>query len=125
MTVRDASDRSNSQWQNDLQYSSDKIGGLAYGFLLAQDFARALEASELVYLAPDKIWVHGNRAHALMLLGRVDEARALYLRYRGEKSVQAEKPWETVVLEDFAEMREAGLTHPLMNEIEKRFATGG
>jgi tetratricopeptide (TPR) repeat protein len=119
-------DRSNTQWQNDLQNSTNRVGNLSYRFVLARNFANGVEAADLVIsLAPDKIWVHGNRAHALMLLGRVDEARALYLRYRGEKSVQAEKPWETVVLEDFAEMREAGLTHPLMNEIEKRFATGG
>jgi len=29
------------------------------------------------------------------------------------------------VLDDFAEMRKAGLSHPLMNEIEKQFAAGG
>jgi hypothetical protein len=27
-----------------------------------------------------------------------------YLRYRGEKDVSDGKPWETIVLEDFAEM---------------------
>jgi hypothetical protein len=60
-----------------------------------------------------------------MFLGRVDEARALYLRYRGEKNVQDGKPWETVVLEDFAELRKAGHTRPLMDEIKERFAAGG
>ena len=59
-----------------------------------------------------------------MFLGRVNEERALYLRYRGEKNVQDGKPWEIVVLEDFAELRKAGLTHPLMDEINKRFAAG-
>ena len=56
-----------------------------------------------------------------MFLDRVDEARMLYLQYRGEKSVESGRAWETVVLEDFAELRKAGLTHPLMYEIEKRF----
>ena len=60
-----------------------------------------------------------------MFLGRVDEARALYLRYCGRKKVQDEKPWETVVFEDFAELRKAGLTDPLMDEIKERFAAGG
>jgi len=120
-----ASDRSNAQWQNDLQHSTDRIGSLAYKCVLARNFARALEASDLVIsLSPDQIWLHTNRAHALMFLGRVEEARALYLRYRGGK-MQNGKPWETVVLEDFGEMRNAGLTHPLMDEIEKRFAAGG
>jgi tetratricopeptide (TPR) repeat protein len=121
-----AADRSNTLWQNDLQNSIGRIGSLAYGFVLAQNFARALEASDLVIsLAPDKIWLHSNRAHALMFLSRVDEARALYLRYRGEKDAQDGKLWETAVLEDFSEMRKEGLTHPLMDEIEKRFAAGG
>lgn len=60
-----------------------------------------------------------------MFLDRVDEARTLYLQYRGEKKVQGEKLRETVVLEDFAELRKAGLLHPLMNEIETKFAAGG
>jgi hypothetical protein len=60
-----------------------------------------------------------------MFVGRADEAKALYLRYRGEKNVQNGKPWDTIVLEDFAELRKAGLTHPLMDEIEKQFAAGG
>ena len=60
-----------------------------------------------------------------MFLGRVDGARVLYLRYRGEQKVHGEKSWEAVTLEDFAEMRAAGLMHPLMGEIEKRFAARG
>jgi hypothetical protein len=29
---------------------------------------------------------------------------------------------ETIILEDFAELQKAGLTHPLMQEIDKAFA---
>jgi hypothetical protein len=32
--------------------------------------------------------LYTNRAHALTVLGRLDDARALYLQYRGEKNVQ-------------------------------------
>jgi hypothetical protein len=59
-----------------------------------------------------------------MFLGRVDKARSIYFRYRGEKNVQDGKPWEAVVIEDFVELRKARLTHPLMLEIKKRFAKG-
>src|SRR5262249_17989936 len=111
------------QWRNDLQFTIGRIGGLAYSFVLARDFYNALDAAEqAVSLAPDRIWLQANRAHALMFLGRADEARTLYLRCRGEKNVVGEKPWESVVLEDFAEMRKAGLGNPLMDEIEKQFA---
>jgi hypothetical protein len=60
-----------------------------------------------------------------MFLGRIDEARALYLKYRGQKDVLDGKSWEAVILEDFAELRKAGLTNPLMDEIEKLFTSAG
>jgi predicted Zn-dependent protease len=97
--------------------------------VLARDFAKALEAADqAISLAPEQIWLYSSRAHALMFLDRQQEARALYLRYRGEKNVhgeknaQAGKSWETVILGDFAEVRKAGLTRPLMSEIEKTFS---
>jgi hypothetical protein len=37
--------------------------------------------------------------------------------------VIGEKSWDTMVLGDFAEMRQGGLTHPLMDEIEKLFTS--
>jgi hypothetical protein len=103
-----------------------EIGAVAYQLLFTRDFTTALETADLaISLSPKLIWVHGNRAHALMFLGRVDDARAVYLQYRGEPKVVGEKTWEQVVLDDFAELRGAGLTHPLMDQIEKQFATGG
>jgi tetratricopeptide (TPR) repeat protein len=76
-----ALDRSNSQWQNDLHHTTAGIDSLAYGFVLARDFARALEVSDLVMsVVSDQIWVNANRAHALMFLGRVDEARTAFRR---------------------------------------------
>ena len=109
--------------QNDLQLAITKLGSLAYSLLLARDFAHALEAiDQTIALAPDKIWLYTNRAHALMFLGRIDEARALYLQFRGERRVQKDKSWETIIREDFADLRKAGLANPLMDEIEARFA---
>ena len=57
-----------------------------------------------------------------MLLGRSSEAKAVYLQYRGRKTLD-DKIWETIVLGDFAELRQAGLTDPLMDEIEALFAS--
>ena len=102
------------------------LGNLAYRFVLARDFAKTLEAAEeAISLAPGAIWLYTNRAHALMFLGRVDEARALYIQYRGTKNVHDEKSWETTILDDFADLRKAGLTNPLMDEIEKQFTAAG
>ena len=121
-----AKDSENKQWQNDLQSVIADIGGLAYDLVIAREFAVALGAADqAIALAPKEIWMYTNRAHALMFLGRVDEAKALYLQYRGQKNVQDDKPWEAVVLEDFSQMRKAGLTHPLMDTIERQFAAAG
>jgi hypothetical protein len=92
------------------------------GFYLSHDHGACRRGICLSNL-PDEIWPNMNRAHALMFLGRADEARALYLRYRGMKV--GEKSWEAVILEDFADLRKAGLTHPLMDEIEKKFTENG
>jgi hypothetical protein len=64
-----------------------------------------------------------------MFLGRADEARAIYLRYRNDKDVFENKSdpitWDQLILQEFGELRQAGLTRPLMNDIERQFASGG
>jgi len=87
------SDPENEGWKGDLQYSISKVGGLAYNFVLAGHFATALQVSdEALALAPDQIWLYTNKAHAITFLGRTDEARALYLKYRGTP-LRKDKPW--------------------------------
>ena len=78
-----------------------------------------------ISLAPGKTWLYTNRAHALMLLGRIGEARALYLQYSGRPKVEGEKTWETMVVEDFAQLRNAGIRNRLMDEIETKFSARG
>jgi tetratricopeptide (TPR) repeat protein len=112
-------DPNNALWQAALSNDGEDIAGVSYKFLLAGKFAKALEASDQAIAAmPDTIWPHSNRAHALMFLGRKDEARALYLKYRGAPNAQGDRNWNDIVRVDFKELREAGHTHPLMAEIE-------
>ena len=64
--------------------------------------------------------VQPRRAHALMFLGRGEEAKALYLAYKGKPLPgQHGRLWERAIVLDFAEFRKAGLTHPMMADIEK------
>jgi len=60
-----------------------------------------------------------------MFLGRTDEARMIYLQYRGATNVHNGKEWEALVLEEFAQLHEAGLMHALMKEIEQKFSGQG
>jgi tetratricopeptide (TPR) repeat protein len=112
-------DPRNAQWRTDLQVSAERLGVLSYKLVLTRDFDDALAAvDEAIGVAPDKLWLQANRAHALMFLRRDDEARALYLKYRGRKDVYDGKSWDEAITRDFSEFRRAGLTTPLMGEVE-------
>jgi hypothetical protein len=65
--------------------------------------------------------VPGKPCLALMFLGRLDEARAIFLAYRGKTVKLDGDTWERTIHDDFTEMRAATLNHPLMNEIERAF----
>ena len=114
-------DPNNSQRQRDLRLCVGRIGNMAYYFILAHQFDQALDTAEqAISHASDKLWLQTNRAHALMFLGRTSEAREVYLSHRGERT--QDDNWETVIRADFAELRKAGLSNPLMGEIESTFA---
>jgi tetratricopeptide (TPR) repeat protein len=90
----------------------------AWQALFTGDFAKALAASErAVALMPDDLSFETNRAHALLFLSRGDEAKALYLAYKG-RTMSDNQSWERIIALDFAEFRKAGLFHPMMAEIE-------
>ncbi len=89
--------------------------------LFARDFKGALAVcSRAATLSPDPIY-QTNKAHALMFLGRAQEARALYLRFKG-KRVEGGKLWEEAVRDDFKELKKRGLKHRQMAEIEALLA---
>jgi hypothetical protein len=89
--------------------------------MLAREFPKALMVTDRAHaLFPHSLEIESNRAHALMFMERREEARALYLAHKGKPvSVQGNRLWERVLVEDFAEFRKTGLTHPMMADIEK------
>jgi hypothetical protein len=106
-----ALDPGNNQWNDD-------FGGIAFKLVLAQDFAAALDvADRAIARAPDEICHYTNRAHAVMFLGRTDEARTLYLKYRDQANAQDGKSRPTVIRKNFAEFRLAGPASPLMTGV--------
>jgi hypothetical protein len=91
---------------------------VAWLALFAREFTKALTVADRAHaLFPDNLSIETNRAHALMFVGSGEECKALYLAYKG-KPVSGQL-WEHVIVEDFAEFRKAGLTHPMMADIEK------
>lgn len=96
----------------------------SWSALLAREYAQALAAGDrAIELSLGSLHIDTNRAHALLFLDRGAEAKALYLAHKGKPITSEDKrTWEEVISEDFAELRKAGLTHPMMAEIEKELS---
>ena len=101
--------------------TAQALDDMAWYALFAREFTKALTAAERAHaLLPDHLTIETNRAHALMFLGRRKESKALYLAHKGERiSEDDSRLWERAIADDFAEFRKAGLTHPMMAEIEE------
>jgi TPR repeat protein len=102
--------------------TAQALGEVAERALFTREFARALSAAKRAHaLLPGNLTIEAKRVHALMFLGQhEEESKALYLAHKGQPIPDRKgKPWERAIAEDFAEFRKAGLTHPMMAEIEK------
>jgi Tfp pilus assembly protein PilF len=109
----------NIQALDDRVTISNKLACLAAGFLMDRNFTKALESIDLALSANQSPLSNIWRAHALMFLDRIDEAKELYQRCRNEQV--NDQPGSTCILGEFATLRKNGLDHPLMNEIESLF----
>jgi tetratricopeptide (TPR) repeat protein len=116
------------------QRTAQALRDVARYALFAREFTKALSVSDRAdALFPVHLGIESNqnnraralmflkdRAHALMFLERGEESKELYLIYKGEPLPEQDgRLWERVIAEDFAEFRKAGLTHPMMAEIEQ------
>jgi hypothetical protein len=101
----------------------DTAAGLseeAWFALFAGAYTKALAVANRAHaILPDNLAIESNRAHALMFLGRQEEAKALYLAYKGRIVAEDGTSWETAIASDFADFRKADMTHPMMADIEK------
>jgi tetratricopeptide (TPR) repeat protein len=99
--------------------TAQALNYVAWYALFAREYGKALTAVNRAHaLLPNDLVIETNRAHALMFLGRQEEAKALYHAFKG-KRFPDERSWELVIADDFAEFRNAGLTHPMMADMEK------
>ena len=89
--------------------------------LFAKKFQDALTVANFAHLRiRDNLELEAYRAHALLFTGRGGQAKAIYFSHKGERVREANNQlWEQVIAEGFADFRKAGLTHPMMADIEK------
>jgi hypothetical protein len=87
--------------------------GLSWNQLLIKDFAGALSTTERApHEDAGNFSLQSNHAHALLLLGRTQEARQIYGKYVGQKVPGTDKNWEQVILEDFDDLANNGAKSP-------------
>jgi len=94
------------------------LGNHAWNLLHEGRFSQAATATEmaLVIYEPKVLkWVEGNRAHAYLFLGRIEEARSIHERYQGQELELEGFDWEGAAREDFGIFREKGLVTPEVN----------
>jgi hypothetical protein len=96
--------------------TADALAGVSWHALFARKYPEAIAAADRsIQLKPNDLVPETNRAHALMMLGRTAEAKAIYMAHKGEKI--GSRVWEQVIADDFAELRKAGITHSLMDDL--------
>ena len=101
------------------RWSAESLGHLAWYALFTRDYAEALAASKrALVFAPELVWIETNRAHALLLTGRVAEARVIYRAHKGKRLFEGhDKIWEDSIADDFEGLRGAGIVHPAFADI--------
>ena len=101
-------------------FKATSFGNQSYLYLLEGRAKEALSSVQSgLKLDPDQIWMRANLAHAYMYLDQIESAREVYFQYIGQE-IQG-KLWEVIIQDDFKQLREAGLPHPLMDEVVTEF----
>ena len=103
------------------ELTAESLDLLSWDALFARQYADALDAAERSLKIKPTLVEETNHAHALMMLGRTAEAKALYLAHKGEP-LQG-KTWEEVIVDDFDKLRKAGIKNSLMEVIEDAWSS--
>jgi tetratricopeptide (TPR) repeat protein len=81
-----------------------------------ESIAASLKALEL---SPDMaVMIKGNLAHGYLFDNQFEKAKAIYLENKDAKLPDGKRTFNQVVLDDFKEFADAGITHPDMAKIK-------
>jgi hypothetical protein len=94
------------------------LNDLSWALLLVHDFPSAKAVgNEAFVLDRSTPMALINVAHAEMFLGDREECLELHSRYRRTKIKSDGTTWDAAVRDHFNQLREAGLTSPLMTDV--------
>ena len=96
---------------------AQESGNLAWYAIFDRQYALAETAARrALILDPSQTWVNSNLAHALLLQGKWEDAKAIYLRLKDVKHTDG-RFFKAIFLEDIEEMKKAGISHSQFEEI--------
>jgi len=100
-------------------YIDDRGTGSWYALLSnrAQQAADLAEAA--LKLDPSKSWIDVNRAHAYLLLGRYDDAKAIYLKQKDTPSDLNGRMTTDIIRDGFTQFRKLGLAPDAIDRMAK------
>jgi predicted Zn-dependent protease len=102
---------------------SNALSDLSFALLVNHRPQDALDrAQEALTLDPSSLWIETNRADALLLLGRFNEAKAIYLANRS-KPLDDGQTFSDAVKGDFLMLRKYGIDTADMRTIEALLAS--
>jgi tetratricopeptide (TPR) repeat protein len=107
--------------------TSRALANEAWYAVLANDGASAFSAaSRALELNPKLLAASANKAHALLLLGRIDDAKRMYLEHKGRPGpIINGKTWDELIAADFATMRKRGVNSAAIAQMEAALGVGG
>ena len=89
----------------------------------ALDITSPKRRSFFNYFLARALNIKASKAHALMFLKNNDNAREIYLKYKGRRFGERKELWDDVVDREFSEFEHRGLCSPLMVEVRRQLNT--
>lgn len=82
---------------------------LAWNYLLTKQYSKAMECLNIASSLNDKdLYIKGNFAHAYLLMGEVEKAKEIYIKYKGQQ-IDESMSWAQMIDIDFQEFKLKGI----------------
>lgn len=95
---------------------------LSFCQLFAGQHEAALKTTETGMAdASESLNLLKNKAHALLFIGRIEQAMGIYQQNIGVAMPYSSKNWEEQVLDDFKQMESIKISHPGMDKVRQLF----
>ena len=89
--------------------TTSDYNNLGYYYIFSKQYLKAIKyLKEGLKLDDTELLIHGNLAHAYLLNGDIEQAKAIYIKYKAQ-NVDDKMSWVEMIKLDFADFKKAGL----------------